>query len=73
MKLQGECYKMRELFRSKEPLDIVVAGTKPMTLIRLAEDGVWEVIYKGVLFAELNDLKEAHDRLQKLLALDTTK
>jgi hypothetical protein len=31
----------------------------------------WGVYYKGVKFAELDDLKAAHDRLQKLMALDT--
>lgn len=35
-------------------------------------ESIWEVWYKGVKFAELTDLKAAHDRLQKLIQLDTT-
>lgn len=31
----------------------------------------WEVWYKGVKFAELEDLKLAYERLQKLVTLDT--
>lgn len=38
-----------------------------------ANKATWEVWYKGVRFAELEELKDAHDRLQKLLELDTTK
>jgi hypothetical protein len=34
--------------------------------------GTWEVWYKGVQFADLEDLKSAYDRLQKLISLDTT-
>lgn len=67
---------MRELFRSKEPQTIVMAGTNPIPetgIIFIRESNCWEVWYKGVRFAEMEELKEAHDRLQKLLALDTTK
>jgi hypothetical protein len=53
---------------------------KPYTGIVLAAESlsekvsdVWEVWYKGVQFATLPELKDAHDRLQKLLALDSTK
>lgn len=33
---------------------------------------VWEVWYKGVKFGVFSDLQSAHDRLQKLLSLDST-
>lgn len=41
-------------------------------IVLFKETQLWEVWYKGVRFAELKELKDAHDRLQKLLALDTT-
>lgn len=37
------------------------------------EPYMWLVIYQGVEFARFQELKDAHERLQKLLALDTTR
>jgi hypothetical protein len=54
----------------KMPQPVIVPETG---IILDKETQLWEVWYKGVRFAELDELKEAHDRLQKLLALDTTK
>jgi hypothetical protein len=62
--------KMKNVLPSWEK---VRPEVKPVTGIIMTDELTWEVWYKSVQFAELEELKEAHDRLQKLLALDTTK
>jgi hypothetical protein len=60
--------------RKKPVFELKNAVERSVTCIHFNnETQDWEVWYKGVRFAELKDLKEAHDRLQKLLALDSTK
>lgn len=50
------------------------ADAKPETAIVYSEIGDdWEVWYKGVMFAEFEKLEDAHNRLQALVSLDSTK